>query len=151
MMERMEPSVCDSKDVDSRVATLSNRQLHEEGVVVRTIDIIDGFTVWKNKKFYSQDKIQYLPASFFHASMRAPNPMFRYSLGKRQVLAAGVMIKTNINPPTTNSEAYLNITLCYPMDAGTMDRRRNGKGVLLTDHGGACGYKDSARCLSGLA
>lgn len=165
--ERLEITVpslkCDrSRSVSSKVADRSNEFLWgnwengKHGVMVRTLDVIDdvGTEGQRSRRAsFPRGELQLLPASFLHASMKAPNPMFMRTREK-QKWAVGVLVASKLNINTINGQqnkkiANVNLTLCYPMDAASMERNNveNGKNVLLTKHGGGCAYDHTPETL----
>jgi len=141
------PAVChrENPHVSSETATRSNELLGwsgdndglgnvGRGVVVRLIEGLE------NMVFQNISKLLLVPASYVHASMKAPNPMYggSFSVG---ILAGSRLDINNKNTKNGHSNNNLvNMTVCYPGDAGTFSRPAlSGEAtVLQSSHGQGC-------------
>ena len=76
----------------SPIAKIANKLIHGNGILVRTRDVSEDKDVWIANK-------SYLPASFIHASMRAPNLMYNFRQGYSPAVGVLVGTKFTLNVP----------------------------------------------------
>lgn len=109
----------------------------ELGILVRSLDLYDKPDKLRKRVeldpwFLGGNATALLPASFVHASMRAPNCLFDLPHG--QVVAA-LLVGSHYDKNTVYSvEHVVESPVCYPLDAGSNRRM----GMLQQDHGRGC-------------
>jgi hypothetical protein len=138
---------------DSPAAGSANALLYGDwakgdyGVLIRSPDQLDNDDTSRGivnhtRKWGSELTMKLLPASFLHASMRASNLMFF-----RARWTAGVLIgskfgwNTHGQQSSFDTSSLVNVSVCYPADAGTIQRApidKSAPSILFTDHGGGC-------------
>ena len=131
--------------VSSETATRSNELLEWRGdndgpgsvggVVVRVIDGVENM-VFQEKG----PKPLLVPASYMHASMKAPNLMYGFSFSVGILVGSRLSINNKNNDNGHSNNILVNMTVCYSGDAGTI-RRRASSGestILLSSHGQGC-------------
>lgn len=135
----------------------------KSGVLLRAPDGLDDDVRAMAERDWANQTLKLLPASYLHASIRAPNQLytpFQWSVG---FLIGSKFAFNNRNDHSNRNhrmshwDSIVNVSVCYPGDAGSLTRlnfETNEKSVLLTDHGGGCKQKqmdDSAyrSCLGG--
>jgi hypothetical protein len=154
-----DPTSCHAKHPiihDSPAAKSANALLYGDwakgdyGVLIRSPDQLDDDDTSRTfvnhtSKWGSEGSeltMKLLPASFLHASMRASNLMFY-----RAQWTAGVLIgskfawNTRGQQNSFDTSSLVNVSVCYPGDAGTIERApidKSAPSVLFTDHGGGC-------------
>jgi hypothetical protein len=119
-------------------AQSANELIYGDGkaVLFRVPDELDDPTKWNSKiRLDPNVSLKLLPASFLvHASMRSSNTIFSEHSEWSVALMAGSKLSLNNVPEEGGDPSLLvNMTACYPGDAGTIKRL-----VLTTDFGGGC-------------
>jgi len=113
----------------------------EYGILVRALDRHDDPSRMKerhmNSSMFHKFQGSLLPASYLHASMRAPNAIYNYDVNFTTV--AGLLVGSRFSRNWSmnhhsSGEDVVETRACYPLDAGSNKRRK----MLTTKNGGGC-------------
>lgn len=119
------------------------------GILVRTLDLYDSPIKIQEQQesdpSFEGLNASLLPASFVHASMRAPNVLFNMP---EKLAVAGVLVGSHFSKNTIlqshRETMVVDSPVCYPRDAGT--NKRSG---ALQEHGRGC-HRDGPAAKTGM-